>query len=55
LREVLLAFYTIGLTCPICGARMRSEPRRGRGARYIDPERYALEPSNMGLEMLELW
>jgi len=43
LREMELAFHTMSLTCPICGARMRTEPKRGRAARYIDPERYGLE------------
>jgi len=39
-----LAFYTMSLSCPICGARMRTEPKRGKAARYIDPEKYGLEP-----------
>jgi len=38
-----LAFYTMSLTCPICGAGMRTEPKRGKSAKYIDPERYGLE------------
>jgi len=33
----------MSLTCPMCGAKMRAEPKRERSARYIDPERYGLE------------
>jgi len=38
-----LAFYTISLICLICGARMRTEPKKGKSVKYIDPERYGLE------------
>jgi len=34
-----LAFYTLIPTCPMCGAKMRAEPKKGKSAKYIDPEK----------------
>jgi len=43
-RGCKLAFYAMSLTCPICAARMRTEPKKGKSVKYIDPEKYGLEP-----------
>jgi len=32
-----LAFYTMSLRCPICGARMRTEPKKGEGREIHRP------------------